>query len=69
MDNITNKTRLAEKQKTKKTTKLQKQYELNKRIKLIRKQTEENKEIKQNERGQQRQILIYEDVDSGRFFK
>ena len=69
MDSVTNKTRLAEKQKTKKTTKLQKQYELNKRRKLVRKQTEENKEIKQNERIQKRQNLIDEDVDLDRFFE
>ena len=69
MDSVTNKARLAEKQKTKKTTKLQKQYELNKRRKLIRKQTDENKEIKQNERRQKRQNLIDEDVDLGRFFE
>ena len=57
--------------KTKKTTKLQKkkQYELNKKRKLIRKQTEENKEIKQNERRQKRQNLIDEYVYLGRFFE
>ena len=75
-----NGTRLAEKryrdndynhqlQKTKKTTKLQKRYELIKKGKLIRKQTEENKEIKQNERRQKRQKLKDEDVNLGRFFE
>ena len=70
MDSVTNKTRLAEKQKkTKKTTKLQKQYELNKRRKMIRKQTEEIKEIKQNEGRQKRQNLVEEDINLGRFFE
>ena len=69
MDSVTNKARLAEKQKTKKTTKLQKQYELNIRRKLIRKQTDEKREIKQNERRQKRQNLIDEDVDLGRLFE
>ena len=35
---------------------------------LIRKQIESNKEIKQNERRQNREKLIDEDVDIGRFF-
>ena len=69
MNSVTNRTQLAEKQKTKKTTKLQKRYELNKKRKLIRKQFEESKEIKQNERRQNRQNLIDEDVDLGRFFE
>ena len=58
-------------QRTKKTTKLQtkKQYDLNKRRKLIRKQTEANKEIKQNERKQKKENLIDEDIDIGRFFE
>ena len=58
-------------QKTKKTTKLQKkkQYELNKRRKLITRQIESNKEFKQNEGKQKRQNLIYEVVDLGRFFE
>ena len=62
MNSVTNGTRLAEKQKIKKTTKLQKK-------KLIRKQTEENKEIKQNERRQKRKNLVDEDVNIGRFFE
>ena len=47
MNSVTNKTRLAEKLKTKKTTNLQKkkQYERNKRT-LIRKQNESNREKK-----------------------
>ena len=68
MNSVTNKTRLAEKQKTKKTTKLQKkkQYEQNKRKKLIRRQNVSNKETKQNERRQKRENIA-EDFDLGRF--
>ena len=57
-------------QKTKKTTKLQmkKQYELNKRRKLIRKQNESNKETEQNERRQKIENIV-EDIDLGRFFE
>ena len=71
MNSVPNKTRLAEKQKTKKTTKIQnkKQYELNKRRSLLRKQNESNKEIIQNERRQERQNLIDEDIDMGRFYE
>ena len=45
-------------QKTKKSTKLQKkkEYELNKRRKLIRRQNESNREKKQNERRQKEKI-------------
>ena len=57
MNSVTNKTRLAEKKKTK----LQKK-------KLIRKQNESNREIKRNERRQRRESLV-EDVDIGRFFE
>ena len=48
MNSVTNRTRLAEKPKTKKSKKLQKkkQHELNKRRTLIRKQNESNKETK-----------------------
>ena len=69
MNSVTNKTRLAEK-KTKKTLKLQKkkEYELNKRRKLIRRQTESNREIKRNERKQKRENMI-DDFDLGRFFE
>ena len=58
-------------QKTKKPTKLQKkkQYELNKRRKLIRRQNESNREKKQNERRQKRENLAEEDIDVGRFFE
>ena len=57
-------------QKTKKPTKLQKkkEYELNKRRKLIRIQNESNKETKQKERRQRRQNMV-EDIDTGRFFE
>ena len=57
-------------QKTKKPTKLQKkkEYELNKRRKLIRIQNESNKETKQNQRRQKRENVV-EDVDLGRFFE
>ena len=57
MNSVTNKTRLAEKQ-----------YELNKRRKLIRKQNESSKETKQNERRQKRETMV-EDIDIGRFFE
>ena len=67
MNSITNKTRIAEKQKTKLQKK--KQYELNKRRILIRKQIESNMEIKHNERRQKRQNLINDDIDLGRFFE
>ena len=71
MNSVTNKTRVAKNQKTKKPTKIQKkkQYELNKRRTLIRKQNESNREIKQNERRQKRQNLVDENIDLGRFFK
>ena len=52
-----NKTRLAEKKKTK----LQKK-------KLIRRQNESNREIKQNERRQKRENMV-DDIDLGRFFE
>ena len=45
-----------------------KEYELNKRRKLIRIQNESNKETKQNERRQKRENIV-EDVDLGRFFE
>ena len=67
MNSVTNRTRLAEKQKTKVQKK--KQYEKNKRRTLIRKQNESNREIKQNEKRQKRQNLIDEDIDLGRFFE
>ena len=56
--------------KQKKITKLQKkkEYELNKRRKLIRRQTESNKEKKQNERRQKRENMVA-DIDLGRFFE
>ena len=58
-------------QKRKKTIKIQKrkEYELNTRRKLIRRQTESNKEIKPNERKQNRENIIDEDIDIGRFFE
>ena len=57
-------------QKTKRPTKLQKkkEYELNKRRKLIRIQNESNKETKQNERRQKERNIV-EDIDIGRFFE
>ena len=57
MNSVVNKTRLAEKNKTK----LQKR-------KLIRRQNESNREKKQNERGQKRENIV-EDIDLGRFFE
>ena len=68
MNSVMNETRLAEKQKTKKKTKLQKkkQYELNRRRVLIRKQNESNREIKRNERREKRENIV-EDIDIGRF--
>ena len=57
MSSVMNKTRLAEKKKTK----LQKK-------KLIRKQNESNKEIKRNERRQKRETIV-EDIDLGRCFE
>ena len=57
MNSVTNKTRLAEKKKTK----LQKK-------KLIREQNESNKETKQNERRQKTENIV-EDIDIGRFFE
>ena len=71
MNRVTNRTRLPEKLQTKKTTKLQseKQYEIIKRRTLIKKQNESNREIKQKERSQKRQNLIFEDIDLGRFFE
>ena len=58
MNSITNKTRLAEKKKTK----LEKK-------KLIRRQNESNREIKRNERRQKRENVVDEDIDLGRFFE
>ena len=55
MNSVTNKTRLAEKRKTK----LQK---------FNRKQNESNGEIKRNERRQKRENIV-EDIDLGRFFE
>ena len=57
-------------QKTKRPTKLQKkkEYELNKRRKLIRRQNESNREKKQNERRQKRENIV-DDIDLGRFFE
>ena len=57
--------------KQKKPTKLQKkkEYELNKRRKLIRIQNESNKETKQNERRQKRENIAEGDIDLGRFFE
>ena len=57
MNSVTNKTRLAEKKKTKIQQK-----------KLIRRQNESNREIKRNERRQKRENLV-EDFDLGRFFE
>ena len=57
MNSVVNKTRLAEKKKTK----LQKR-------KLIRRKNESNGEIKRNERRQKRENMI-EDIDIGRFFE
>ena len=56
--------------KTKKPTKLQKkkEFELNKRRKLIRIQNESNKETKQNERRQKRENMV-EDINIDRFFE
>ena len=58
-------------QKTKKPTKLQKkkEYELNKRRKLIRRQNDLNKERKRIERRQKRENVVEEDIDLGRFFE
>ena len=58
MNSVTNKTRLAEKKKTK----LEKK-------KLITEQSELNRERKQNKRRQKRENLVEEDVDLGRFFE
>ena len=58
MNSVTNKTRSAEKKKTK----LQKK-------KLIRRQNESNRIIKKNERRQKRENLVEEDIDLGRFFE
>ena len=58
MNSVTNKTRLAEKHKTKKNQqnyKTKKEYEL-------------NNETKQNERKQKRENMV-EDIDLGRFFE
>ena len=57
-------------QKTKRPTKLlkKKEYELNKRRKLVRIKNESNKETKQNERRQKRENIV-EDIDTGRFFE
>ena len=57
MNSVVNKTRLAEKKKTK----LQKR-------KLIRRKNESNREIKRNERRQKRENMV-EDIDIGRFFE
>ena len=55
--------------KKQKKTKLQKkkEYELNKRSKLIRKQNESNREKKQNERRHKRENMV-DDINLGRFF-
>ena len=66
MNSVTNKTRLAKKQKTK--LQKNKEYELTKRRTLIREQNESNKELKQNERRQKRENMV-EDVNLGRFFE
>ena len=58
MNSVTNKTRLAEKNKTK----------LEKR-KLVGKQNESNKERKRNEKRQKRENIAEEDIDIGRFFE
>ena len=58
MNSVTNKTRLAEKKKTK----FQNEN-------LIRRLNESNKELKQNERRQRRENLVEEDTDLGRFFE
>ena len=57
-------------QKTKKPTKLQKkkEYELNKKRKLIRRQNELDREKKQNERRQKRENMVA-DINVGRFFE
>ena len=47
---------------------MKKEYELNKKRKLIRRQTESNEEIKQNERIQKRENIVG-DIDIGRFFE
>ena len=65
MNSVTNKTRLAEKRYR---DKLEKQFELNKRRKLIRKQYELNKEIKEKERKQKRENMV-EDIELGSFFE
>ena len=57
MNSVMNKTRLAEKEKTKSQKK-----------KLIRKQNESNREIKRNERRQKRENMV-DDIDLGRFFE
>ena len=57
MNSVTNKTRLAEKKKTK----LQKK-------KLIKRQNESNREIKRNEKRQKRENMV-DDIDLGRFFE
>ena len=58
MNSVTNKTRLAEKKKTK----------LEKR-KLIIKQNESNQERKRNEGRQKRENIAEEDIDVGRFIE
>ena len=57
--------------KQKQITKFQKkkEYELNKRRKLITRQTESNKEIKGNGRKQKRENVADEDIDLGRNFE
>ena len=58
MNSVTNKTRLAEKKKTKL-----------KKKKLIREQNELNKERKRIERRQKRENVVEEDINLGRFFE
>ena len=74
MDSIMNKSRLAKKEirlnfETKKTTKLQKQYELNQKRALNREQNESNKERNKNKRKQKREDIINEEINLGRFFE
>ena len=46
-----------------------KEYELNKRRKLIRRETESNKGLKQDERKQKKTENMVEDIDLSRFFE
>ena len=71
MNSVTDKTRLVEKRKTKKSQqnyKRKKNMSWKKRRKLIRRQTESNKEIKQNEKRQKRENMV-EDIDISKFFE